>query len=88
MKERDELLTNLERLHTTELGVMRIKRNLALTSEDVVEWCRTKIRSADAVITEQGKNWYVNVDGCIITINRKSGTIITAHRDLKQSTSE
>lgn len=88
MKERDELLTNLERLHTTELGVMRIKRNLALTSEDVAEWCRTKIRSADAVITEQGKNWYVNVDGCIITINRKSGTIITAHRDLKQSTSE
>ncbi len=30
MKEDNELLKNLDKLHTTELGVERIKRNLSL----------------------------------------------------------
>lgn len=32
----NELLSNLEQLHTTELGAVRIKRNLSLDFEDVV----------------------------------------------------
>ena len=50
-----ELLKNLDRLHTTELGVLRIKRNLSLDTDHVVEWCRNKINSSDAVITRNGK---------------------------------
>ena len=76
----DELLENLDKLHTTELGVERIKKNLSLDTEDVVAWCKAKIRSDNAIITRSGKNWYVNVDGCIITVNAYSYTIITAHR--------
>ena len=68
-------------LHTTELGVMRIKRNLSLDTDDVAEWCKFKISSGNAVITRNGKNWYVNVDGCIITVNAYSYTIITAHKE-------
>lgn len=81
MKEDSELLKNLDKLHTTELGVERIKRNLSLDTEDVVEWCKTKINSAHAAITRSGKNWYVNVDKYILTVNAYSYTIITAHKE-------
>ncbi len=57
-----ELLKNLDKLHITELGVVCIKRNLSLDTDNVVDWCKTKINSANAVITRNGKNWYANVD--------------------------
>ena len=80
MNKTAELLINLTKLHTTELGVVRIKRNLSLDTDDVIEWCKTKIRSANAVVTKKGKNWYVNADNCIITIHAYSYTVITAHK--------
>ena len=80
MNADNELLINLDKLHTTELGVERIKRNLSLDTDDVVDWCKTKINSDNAVITRNGKNWYVNVDDIVITVNVHSCTIITAHR--------
>lgn len=76
----NELLENLDKLHTTKLGLVRIKRNLSLDIDDVVEWCKDKIHSDNAVITRKGKNWYINVDDCIITVNAYSYTIITAHK--------
>lgn len=45
----DELLKNLDKLHTTELGVERIKRNLFLDTDDVVVWCKAKIELVKAV---------------------------------------
>ena len=83
MKADNELLNNLDKLHTTELGIERIKRNLSLDTDDVVSWCKTKINSANAVIIRSGKNWYVNIDSCILTVNAYSYTIITAHREKK-----
>ena len=77
----NELLSILERLHTTELGAVRIKRNLSLDIEDVVEWCKVKTSSPNAEIRSKGKNWYVIIEGCMITINAHSFTIITAHRE-------
>lgn len=79
----NELLMNLQKLHTTELGLGRIKRNLSLHTKDVVGWCKTKISSANALLVRNGKNWYVKVDGCIITVNAYSYTIITAHKEKK-----
>ena len=76
-----ELLNNLDKLYTTELGVVRIKRNLALDTDDVVGWCKEKIISDDAVITRNGKNWYISIDACKITVNAHSYTIITAHKE-------
>lgn len=78
-----ELLKNLDKLHTTELGMERIKRNLSFDTDDVVGWCRTRIHSAGVVITRNGKNWYVSVDNCVITVNAYSYTIITAHKEKK-----
>lgn len=79
MKDGNDLLENLDKLHTTELGAMRIKRNISLDIEDVVAWCKAKIPYA--LITKSGKNWYAHVENCIITVNAYSYTIITAHRD-------
>lgn len=79
MNTENDLLRNLNKVHTTELGVERIKRNLSLDTDDVVEWCKTKINSENAVITRNGKNWYVNAAHYIITVNAYSYTIITAH---------
>jgi len=74
-KHRNEFLS--ERLHTTELGVERIKRNLNLQTDDVVDWCKQKIEQADEII-RKGKNWYIYADNTIITVNAHSYTIITA----------
>lgn len=75
-----ELLTNIAKLHTTELGAVRIRRNLAIECEDTVKWCREMILSPNAFIERKVKNWYITVDGCIITVNAYSYTIITAHK--------
>lgn len=77
---RGELLKNLEKLHTTGLGTERIRRNLSLETDDVVEWCRRKISAPESHTERRGKNWYICGDGCIITVNAHSYTIITAHR--------
>ena len=79
----NELIRNIEKVHTTELGVVRIKRNLSLDTDDVVEWCKSKIIGNDAIIERKGKNWYVTVNDSVITVNAYSFTIITAHRKKK-----
>lgn len=76
-----ELLENLDRLHTTELGALRVKRNLSLDTDDVIGWCKAMIASADADITRAGKNWYVRAGHCVITVNAHSYTVITAHKE-------
>lgn len=80
MNASKELLHNLDKLHTTELGVVRIKRNLSLNTEDVVGWCKDKINSDSVAITRKGKNWYIDTDACVITVNAHNYTIITAHK--------
>lgn len=83
MKNENELLENLEKIHTTPMGAERIRRNLALGGEigDVVAWCKMQIELPEAAITRKGKNWYCTVEGCIITVNAYSYTIITAHKE-------
>lgn len=74
------LLANIDRIHTTEMGIERIKRFLSIDVEEVVVWCKNKIEQDTAEIVRKGKNWYVTVDDCIITVNAYSYTIITAHK--------
>lgn len=84
MSNTAELLNNLDKLHTTELGVVRIKRNLSLETDDVVEWCREKIKLPNAEIVRRGKNYYAEIDGCVITVNAHSFTIITAKKQMNR----
>lgn len=70
---------NLNKIHTTEMGIDRIKKNLKIDTDDVVEWCKNKILDEQCHIYKQGKNWYCEIDNVKITINSYSYTIITAH---------
>ena len=78
-----DLLNNLDKVHNTEMGVDRIKRNIEVDVDDIVAYCIDKIKQENAVIERKGKNYYVSVDGIIITVNASSYTIITAHKEKK-----
>lgn len=79
MMEENILLDNMDKIHTTRMGVERIKRNLKIDTDDVVEYCKNKILEKNCHIYKQGKNWYCEVDNIRITVNSYSYTIITAH---------
>lgn len=76
----NSLIENIDKLHTTKMGIERIKRNLQIEVDDVVWWCKTQILNKDTVIERVGKNWYATINNCKITVNAKSYTIITAHK--------
>lgn len=80
MNNQNYLLNNLHKLHTTALGVTRIKRNLSLETDNIVAWCVHQMQSNTAEIIRKGKNLYITVNNCLITINASSYTIITAHK--------
>ena len=77
--DKEILLSNVDKVHTTEMGIDRIKKNLGLDTNDVVEWCKNKVLDEGCNICRQGKNWYCEIDNIKITINAYSYTIITAH---------
>jgi hypothetical protein len=79
MQPKDILIQNIEKVHTTEMGVGRISKNLAI-SGDVVEYCKNKILKKESEVKREGKNYYIDIDDCIITVNASSYTIITAHK--------
>ena len=79
MNDKKILLDNIDKIHTTKMGVDRIKRNLKIDSDDVVKYCKNKMLDKKCNIYKQGKNWYCEVENIKITINSYSYTIITAH---------
>ena len=79
MEDKKILLDNIDKVHTTEMGIDRIKRNLTIDTADVVEYCKNKVLDKNCNIYKQGKNWYCEVENIKITINSYSYTIITAH---------
>ena len=69
MEDKKILLDNIDKIHTTEMGVNRIKRNLKIDTDDVVEYCKNKMMEKNNNIYKQGKNWYCEVGNIKITIN-------------------
>lgn len=76
---KDILLSNINKIHTTKMGIDRIKKNLKIETNNVVEYCINKILDKSCNIYKKGKNWYCEIDNIKITINSYSYTIITAH---------
>ena len=74
MEDKQILLDNISKVHTTEMGIDRIKKNLKLNTNDVVEFCKNKILDKNCNIYKQGKNWYCEIDNIKITINSYSYT--------------
>lgn len=75
----NELLDNINMIHTTPMGIDRIKRNLKIDVEDVVIFIKEKLLNKECKICRKGKNYYASIDNITITINSYSYTIITAH---------
>jgi len=79
MEDKKILLDNIYKIHTTEMGIDRVKRNLKIDTTDVAGYCKNKILDKNCNIYKQGKNWYCEAGNIKITINSYSYTIITAH---------
>lgn len=79
MEDKQILLDNIDKIHTTEMGIDRIRKNLKLDTDNVVEFCKNKVLDKNCSIYKQGKNWYCEIDDIKITVNAYSYTIITAH---------
>lgn len=81
MNDKKVFLNNIDKIHTTEMGIGRIKRNLRLdiTDADVVEYCKSKLLDSKCSIYREGKNWYCEIEAIRITVNAYRYTMITAH---------
>ena len=79
---KEKLILNVGNIHTTQMGKDRIKKNLKLDTDNVVEYCKNKVLDENCNIYKRGKNWYCEIDNIIITINSYSYTIITAHKKI------
>ena len=73
------LLENIDKIHTTKMGINRIKNNLKLDINNVEDYCKKILFDKNCNIYKKGKNWYCETNNIIITINSYSYTIITAH---------
>ena len=80
MNNKTELMKEIELLHTTSLSDDRIRRNLSLEVDDVSGWCRNIILDKKSKSHRKGKNWYIENDDIILTVNAESMTLITAHK--------
>ena len=79
MESRQMLLENIDKIHTTEMGIDRIKKNLKTDMKDVVGYCKGKVSDKNCIIYRQWKNWYCETGNVKFTINAHTYTIITAH---------
>ena len=84
MNEKEILINNINKIHTTHLGLDRIKKNLKLDNYDIIEYIKNIIKNKDTITYKKGKNYYCETDNIIITINSYSYTIITAHPKKKR----
>ena len=73
------LITNIDKIHTTILGIDRIKRNLKI-NQDIILFCKNILLNNLSIVTKNGKNYYLKYKNIVITINSYSYTIITAHK--------
>ena len=84
MDNSEILRSNLNRLHTTPLGAERIRKNLKIDCDDVVEYCRRMISDKSCKNAKTGKNFYCETENAVITVNSFSYTIITAKQIVKE----
>ena len=79
--DQNDLLVNISKIHTTEMGLDRISNNLNIKRDGLVEWCKQQIAHPSSIIIRKGKNWYISINKTVFTVNAHSYTIITAHKD-------
>lgn len=81
MEAKQILINNINKIHTTKLGINRLKNNLNIDCIDINKFCIDKILKQNCLIKRQGKNFYCYIDNIKIVINASSYTIITAKKE-------
>lgn len=77
--DKEILIANIDKLHTTNMGLKRIINHLQLHTQDAIEYCKNLILDKRCQIYRRGKNYYCEINHTRITIHASSYTIITAH---------
>ncbi|MBR3660530.1 MAG: DUF3781 domain-containing protein [Bacilli bacterium] len=75
---KNELIKKIDKIHTTSLGMKRIKTNLNIEASGV-DYCKNILLNEDSIVYKNGKNYYLKYNNILFTINSFSYTIITAH---------
>ena len=76
---KENVLSNIDKVHTTRIGKERVLNNIKIDENDVVDYLKKKIQDDNCNIFKRGKNYYCDVDGIRITVNSYNYCIITAH---------
>ena len=76
---KEEFLSNIDNINTTDEGLIRIKESLNLNIDDVVEYCKNKIKDKNCNISREGRNWSCVIDNTKILVNACSYTIVAAN---------
>ena len=50
---KEVLLQNIDKVHTTEMGIDRIKKNLKLDTNNVVDFCKSKVLDKNVIFTSK-----------------------------------
>jgi len=80
------LISNIDKIHTTELGFVRIRKNLGLEeSVDIVAFCKELVSSSDCEIRKNGKNWYCRKGDVELTVNSYNYCVITGKKSSRKN---
>lgn len=80
MNERQQLLSNLDKINVSEISEQLIRDNLHLDPDDkVVDYCREKLADESCNIRKMGSNWFCMIGNIVIPVNIFDYSIITAH---------
>jgi hypothetical protein len=52
---KEVLLKNIDKIHTTEMGINRIKKNLKLDTYSVVDFCKSKVLDTTVLFISKEK---------------------------------
>lgn len=75
--EREILLNNLNKIHTTELGYTRIFKATMLQEYESMPYIKEVIKDSKSTIYKKGKNYYIEFENIKIVINASTYCVIT-----------
>ena len=77
------LLANLDKLHTTDFGKVRLQKNLLLREENPVLWAKGLIQRSETKISHKEKNFFLSDSYIVLAIHTSSYTIIIGHKEYR-----
>ena len=80
MNERQQLLSNIDKINISEISEQVIRDNLKIDPDDrVIDYCRQKLTDESCSISRMGSNWFCIIGNIVILVNIFDYSILTAH---------